>query len=149
MPRSLEKERAKITELVRSYVSPIYDGRDDGRRLSVKAAAQALGTSRSTIVKHGLDEILRQASQIRGKVSHRRTELDLVKEQLSQARQDGNEWRERYERLLELHTRFEFHLRQHPTINVDELLAKPMWRALRYVPGGKRKGRYSSGDASD
>lgn len=130
MPRSATKEQQRVSQAVSARLEQ-WDLQQDGR-LSLSAISRALRISRTTLRKYGIDRDVAEATRrLRG-----RSRTDG---RIAALQSDVALWKARYEGVLEKLVRLEFHLRQHPAIDVDALLDKPILRALRALPPLQRK----------
>ncbi len=134
MPRSSEKERESAIARIERFLQPVFADPRDGRPLSIIAVARALHISPRTIRKYGLDERIKAAERFRSKSQKGEKKQTEMEVKLRGAKMEAQEWRERFERLLEVHTRVEYHLRQHPELDVDAILETPMPKPIRSAP---------------
>jgi hypothetical protein len=145
MPRSASKERQNAIARVELYLAPCFESPlDDDRPLSVAAISKALAISPATIKKHGLDARIREALALRHKVRPRSENMEVsrLRERIAKLEMELAKSRARYDRVLEMYTRIEFHLRQSAIVDLDALLKTAIPRPARFQPSlGRKSGR--------
>lgn len=123
MPR--EPEEDKVRMRVREYLDGALTS-TDGRSLSVRAVARFVPCSPTTIYKYGLDkDVKKTAGAI--KKGGPTSPVRLAGEGHDKAAQgEAAKWKAKYENVLAKLVLIEYHLRAHPSIDLDEIYATPM-----------------------
>lgn len=122
MPRNPEEER--VRSRVRKYLDEAVLSKD-GRSLNILAVASFVPCSRTTIYNYGLDkEITRIAKKLKND-KRKKDESDLEK-RLRKANEDAAGWKKKYLTVVEKLVQIEYHLKGHPSINLDEIYATPI-----------------------
>jgi hypothetical protein len=142
-PSSAEEREARLR--IEAYLASVYDDplRDE-RPLSVRGACKQLGMSPNTLYKYNLEERLAAAAAYRngerkkariGKNSHSEKALDRL-------RAERDEWRQKYDALLETFTHLKYSIQMEPGIDIERVLARRLPKAVRNAPGkGRRNSR--------
>lgn len=127
-----------------AYIAPAYaDPLNDTRELSLRGACKAMGMSANTIYKYGLGKRLEEAEE------HRKQQRNGVKkgsatdQALARLRAERDEWKSKYEALLEAHINLQHALRLEPNVNMERVLKRHMPKVVRNAPGrgsGRRRG---------
>lgn len=141
MPRSSDRERQRAEQRVRDYLAPAMAEPPDLKLvLSAASIAKAMRISRATIRKYGLEALIREA-QARRQSSSTPRRVSPILEKLESLRVERDLWMSRYHELLQLYTRLEFHLRNHPDVDIDALLDRPLRKPIRSVPAASGRSR--------
>lgn len=141
MPRIGERERASSTVRLQKYLEPVVSENDDERTLSVAGIARALKISPATLKKHGLIEVIEQARAARARKFPKKhsKESQYLRDRVEKVSAERDEWKARYEHILEMYLRIEFHLRQNSAIDMDGILATALPKPIRSHPKTARQ----------
>jgi hypothetical protein len=127
-----------------AYIAPVYaDPLKDTRKLSIRGACEAIGMSVNTVYKYGLDKRLEEAKEHRAGERERERERERVKvgtgsakdQALARLRAERDEWKSKYEALLEAHINLQHALRLEPGVNMERVLKRHLPKAVRNAPG--------------
>jgi hypothetical protein len=140
MPRKSEEER--VRSRVREFIDRAVLSKD-AHLLNVITVAQSVPCSRTTIYKYGLDkDIIRARKKIKrgpGKIGNEdKPESEIA---LAKAREEAAEWKRKYLGVVEKLVQIEYHLKGHPSINLDEIYATPIPVPDRSKPYHSTRGR--------
>jgi hypothetical protein len=129
-----------------TYIAPAYaDPVNDTRRLSIRGACKAVGMSPNTLYKYGLDKRLEEAEE------HRKQQRGGVKkgsatdQALARLRAERDEWKGKYEGLLQAHVNLQHALRLEPGVNMERVLKRHLPKAVRNAPGRGRRRASATG----
>lgn len=139
-------EEQEARQRIEVYLAPVYaDPLNDTRKLSIRGACKAVGMSVNTLYKYGLDKRLVEAEQ---HCAEKRKTAGVGKgsatdQALARLRAEPDEWKEKYEALLEAHINLQHALGLEPGVNMERVLKRHLPKAVRNAPG--RGGRKRSG----
>lgn len=125
MPRKSEEER--VRSRVREFIDQAIISKDAGR-LNIITVAQTVPCSRTTIYKYALDkDITRARNRIKpSKGKSDKRDNSKAETALAKARAEASEWKKKYLGVVEKLVQIEYHLKGHPSINLDEIYATPI-----------------------
>ena len=111
---------------VRKYLDEAVLSKD-GRPLNVLAVANFVPCSRTTIYHYGLNkDITRVAKKLKKDGNKQgKAESDLEK-RLAKAKEEAAGWKQKYLAVVEKLVHIEYHLKGHPSVNLDEIYATPI-----------------------
>jgi hypothetical protein len=132
-----------VSARVREYLDGALTS-GDGRSLAVRTVARYVPCSPTTIYKYGLEKVIAKTARDlkKGRTRSAKSTTDAAyAARLAVAKQEAAEWERKYRETLNKLVLIEYHLRGHPTINLDILYATPMPlpdRSEPYQPSGRR-----------
>lgn len=131
-----------------AYIAPAYaDPLNDTRELSLRGACKAMGMSANTFNKYGLGKRLEEAKEHRKQHRGRVTKGSATDQALARLRAERDEWKGKYEALLEAHVNLQHALRLEPGVNMERVLKRHLPKAVRNAPGRANSRRRGSSHA--
>lgn len=133
-------EEQEARQRLETYIAPVYaDPLNDTRKLSIRGACKAIGMSVNTLYKYGLDKRLEEAEQHRAEKRQRAGvgKGSATGQALARLRAERDEWKGKYEALLEVHINLQHALRLEPGVNMERVLKRHLPKAVRNAPGGR------------
>jgi hypothetical protein len=127
---------------IEAYIAPVYDAPiESDRPLSVRGACKQLGMSPNTLYKYGLDQRLAAAEGFRTAERQKSGAEDGSRTQrtLQRLKTERDEWKEKYEKLLEAHVHLQHAIQMEPGVNMERVLARRLPKAIRSAPGKGRR----------
>ena len=126
MSRNSEEERVRVR--VRKYLDGAVTNRD-GRSLAVRAVAQFVPCSPTTIYKYGCEKDVEKTIGILkgGRISGQKSKKEKALEARTLAAEaKAAEMEKKYNNLLGRLIQIEYHLRGHPAVDLDAIYNTPI-----------------------
>lgn len=137
-----ERERQKALAKLVPHLALLRDNLTaDGLDVSVSGVAKAIRISKQTLYSHNLHRLVQDVAKERQAALGRiRTARPGARQKIAVLSVERDQWKAKYEALLDRHTRLINALRTHPTVDLETILSTPMEKPNRAEPAST-KGR--------
>lgn len=137
-------EEQEARQRLEAYIAPVYaDPLNDTRKLSIRGVCKAIGMSVNTLYKYGLEKRVEEAEKHRAEKRQRAGvgKGSATDQALARLRAERDEWKGKYEALLEAHINLQHALRLEPGVNMERVLKRHLPKAVRNAPGRASRSR--------